>query len=387
MRLCLVYDCLYPYTVGGAERWYRGLADALRAEGIEVTYVTRRQWPEGEEPDLEGVEVIAVSPSGDLYTPDGRRRVTEPLGFGFGVLVHMLRNRRRYDAVHTCAFPYFSLPAIRLGLAGRRVPVGVDWFEVWSRGYWREYIGRLGGAVGWLVQRLCVALTRQAFVFSELHGRRLAEEGFRGSVTRLSGLYDGPTVTDVTEGERAPLVVFAGRHIHEKRADLVPAVVARARQRLPELRGLILGDGPERPKVLEAIEAAGVEDAVEAPGFVEAERVREAMANATCHLLPSVREGYGLVVIESAAYGTPSVVAAGPDNAAAELLTDGVNGQVAPRAEVDALAEAVLRVHDAGAELRRSTADWFAQNADQLSLARSARSLAAHYGLNSGSHR
>jgi len=31
MRVCVVYDCLYPYTVGGAERWYRNLADELVA--------------------------------------------------------------------------------------------------------------------------------------------------------------------------------------------------------------------------------------------------------------------------------------------------------------------------------------------------------------------
>ena len=31
MRVCLIYDCLYPYTVGGAERWYGNLADSLVA--------------------------------------------------------------------------------------------------------------------------------------------------------------------------------------------------------------------------------------------------------------------------------------------------------------------------------------------------------------------
>src|ERR671934_17472 len=31
MRIAIVYDCLFPYTVGGAERWYRALADHLQA--------------------------------------------------------------------------------------------------------------------------------------------------------------------------------------------------------------------------------------------------------------------------------------------------------------------------------------------------------------------
>ena len=33
MRICLVYDCLFPYTVGGAERWYRNLAERLAELG------------------------------------------------------------------------------------------------------------------------------------------------------------------------------------------------------------------------------------------------------------------------------------------------------------------------------------------------------------------
>ena len=48
-----------------------------------------------------------------------------------------------------------------------------------------------------------------------------------------------------------------------------------------------------------------------------------------CLVLPSRREGYGLVVIEAAAHGTPSVVVADPDNAAVELVTEGVNGFIA----------------------------------------------------------
>ena len=50
MRVCVVYDCLFPYTVGGAERWYRNLAERLAAEGHEVTYLTLRQWDRGERP-------------------------------------------------------------------------------------------------------------------------------------------------------------------------------------------------------------------------------------------------------------------------------------------------------------------------------------------------
>src|SRR5207244_4049497 len=66
-----------------------------------------------------------------------------------------------------------------------------DWFEVWSFDYWREYLGAIGGRIGWWVQRLCVRATGRAFVFSDVHGQRLAELGLRGPAVRLSGLYAG----------------------------------------------------------------------------------------------------------------------------------------------------------------------------------------------------
>jgi len=114
MRVCLAYDCLYPWTVGGYERYMRALAEAVATAGHEVTYLTRRQWGADDAPDIEGVRVVAVSRRDALYGPDGNRLVGPPLRFGRGVLGHLLRHRDDYDVVHLCAFPYFSLLAAGL---------------------------------------------------------------------------------------------------------------------------------------------------------------------------------------------------------------------------------------------------------------------------------
>ncbi len=62
MRVLIVYDCLFPYTIGGGERWYRTLAERLAADGHEVTYLTLRQWERGARPQLPGVQVVAAEP-------------------------------------------------------------------------------------------------------------------------------------------------------------------------------------------------------------------------------------------------------------------------------------------------------------------------------------
>ncbi len=163
-------------------------------------------------------------------------------------------------------------------------------------------------------------------------------------------------------------MVFAGRHIREKRAPAVPPAVAAARRELPGLRGVVFGDGPEREAVRAAIAAAGAEGFVEAPGFVEHDVLEAALRACAVHgaaLQPrGLRHGGG----RGGAKGTPSVVVAGEDNAAVELVEDGVNGVVAASAEPAELARAILRVHAGGRALRERTCAWFAANARRLSL-------------------
>jgi glycosyltransferase involved in cell wall biosynthesis len=380
MRVCLVYDCLYPHTVGGAERWYRDLAERLAAEGHEVTYVTLRQWKRGERAQIdERVRVVTAGPRMGLYTEDGRRRILPPLVFGLGVLWHLLRHGRRYDVVHTCAFPYFSLLSAALARPLMRFGLVVDWFEVWSRSYWREYLGGAGGRVGELVQRLCALVPQRAFCFSELHAERLREEGLRGPVTVLRGLYAGSAVPAAPRGAE-PIVLFAGRLIPEKQVMLAVAAMALAVKRIDGLRGEFLGDGPERPALDAAIAEHGLQGIVVARGFAATETVDAEMRRAMCILVTSRREGYGLVVVEAAARGTPSVVLAGADNAATELIEEGVNGFVATGAEPERIAAAIAQVHEAGIALRESTARWFAENASQLSLESSLGKVLEVYG-------
>jgi glycosyltransferase involved in cell wall biosynthesis len=381
VRICVVYDCLFPHTVGGGERWYRNLAERLAAEGHEVTYLTLRQWDRGETPELAGdrARVVSVGPRMGLYTADGRRRILPPLMFGLGVLAHLLARGRRYDVVHACAFPYFSLLAAALARPLGRYELEVDWFEVWSDSYWREYLGGAGGRVGRLVQRACARVRQRAFCFSQLHAQRLREEGLRGEVTILRGLYTG-TVEQAPPRPADDVVLFAARLIPEKQAPLAVAAIALARDRIEGLRGTILGDGPEREAVSAAIAEHGLAKVVSAPGFAAAETVDTEMRRALCLLLPSVREGYGMVVVEAAARGTPSIVVAGEDNAATELIEEGVNGFVAASVDAREIAAAIVRVHEAGMALRRSTAAWFAANAERLSLESSLRTVLDSYG-------
>ncbi|MDQ8045832.1 MAG: glycosyltransferase family 4 protein [Patulibacter sp.] len=370
MRICVMYDCLFPWTVGGAERWYRELAERLAADGHEVTYLTLLQWDPGDEPDLPGVEVVAIGKTRrPLYGADGNRTIGPTLAFGLGAFLHLARHARRYDLVHTASFPYFSLLAAGVVRPIARYRIFCDWHEVWSAAYWRSYLGPVAGRIGWLVQWLCAQVPHTAYTFSRLHGGRLKGLARRRDVTVLSGEYGGDlTPPKPTPAPARPHVVYAGRWIAEKRvASLVPALV-QLRERMPDLHATLLGAGPEREAVEAAIAAAGAGDYIHAPGFVSSEEVDATFADASVVVQPSSREGYGMVVVESAARGIPVVVAEAADNAAVELVDEGVNGFVAASVDPEPLAAAIGRAITGGDALRSSTAAWFAANAERLSI-------------------
>ena len=96
-------------------------------------------------------------------------------------------------------------------------------------------------------------------------------------------------------------------------------------------------------------------------------------------LLPSRREGYGLIVVEAASQGVPSIVVAGEDNAATELIAEGQNGTVTSTAEPAELAAAIVRIHEAGSPMRDATLAWYRRNERRLSLENSLDTVVAAY--------
>jgi glycosyltransferase involved in cell wall biosynthesis len=378
-HICIVYDCLFPWTIGGAERWYRALAEQLAADGHRVTYLTMTQWHDDARPDLPGVEVIAVAPRMALYD-DGKRRIAPPLRFGLGVLAHLARHGRRYDVVHLCSFPYFALLAAWVVRPLSRYRIVCDWFEIWSRDYWRDYLGRLGW-IGWTIQHLCAKVGQRAHVFSHLHEARLRDLGLNGTIAYLPGLAQVPPPGDHLPARTPPTIVYAGRMIAEKRVPLLVEALAIARRSVPDLRATLFGNGPERATVEARIATLGLADAIALPGFVPADVLEQAMRDALCIVQPSEREGYGLVVVEASARGVPAIVVTAVDNAAVELVKPGANGFIADPATPQALADAIVATWQAGEALRDQSRRWYAAHAERLSIESSLRAVAASYQL------
>ncbi len=377
MRIAVVFDCFFPISTGGGERLYRLYSETFAAAGHDVDYLTRRQWT-GPSPTVPGVDVIGVSPASDLYDDRGNRRPLTALSFALGVFRHLVTHRGRYDVVVVSALPVLNVFAARLALLGTRTRWCADFLEVWRREQWIEYSGPVVGRVAALLQRAAVRVSPLTSCVSQMNGRRLLAEGARTAPEVGPGLIErsAPGPAAPVAGS-PPTVVYIGRHIPDKRVDVIPAAIAWARTQVPDLRAVILGEGQQRATVVAEVARYGLADVIELPGFVDQAELDLRLRSAACLVNPSRREGYGLVVVEACAMGTPVVLVAAPDNASVELVEEGVNGFVAASTEPQVLGAALVAAVRGGPELRASARAWFDTAAVERTTEATARALLA----------
>jgi glycosyltransferase involved in cell wall biosynthesis len=104
-----------------------------------------------------------------------------------------------------------------------------------------------------------------------------------------------------------PTVVCVGRIVPHKQVEHAVDAIAEARKVLPDARLLVVGSGWWEDSLRSYVESRGLQDAVEFRGHVSEADKHAAYDEAWVLALPSLKEGWGLVVGEAAAHGVPTV--------------------------------------------------------------------------------
>ncbi|GIF15797.1 hypothetical protein Ate01nite_58290 [Actinoplanes teichomyceticus] len=176
-----------------------------------------------------------------------------------------------------------------------------------------------------------------------------------GDSVRLEHIPNGTPAPDgVPEGERAAVVVAAGRLTRQKGFDLLIDAFQRVHAEHPRWRLDIFGEGRARPKLTARIAERGLDGVVRLRGRTR-ELDRE-MARASVFVLSSRREGLPMVLLEAMRTGLP-VVSFDCPTGPAEVVEDGVNGVLVPAEDVAELAAGLSRlIGDAGERARMGQA-------------------------------
>jgi glycosyltransferase involved in cell wall biosynthesis len=341
MKIAIVYDGLFPYVKGGAERRYFELARRLR-ERHDVHMVSWQYWPGPARTVIDGVTHHGTGQPPAFYGPDGRRRMAEAATFGARVLPVLLRER--FDVIDCGSVPF--LPLFSASLAGRvrRARLVATWFEFWDT-YWLGYLGGVAGRMARLTERLAAHAGDAHIAISQTTADRMAgRRPARMPVSVIEPGADIDLIRDVAEVPKSVDVVFAGRLNAQKNVELLLRALAEADRNGVRITCGIIGDGPERERLEVLARDLGVADRVRFHGRIEGDRAYyTAIKEARLFVWPSLAEGFGLAPLEAMACGVPPIIAASTFSATQALVQDGETGVVVA-AEPAAFAQAIQRL-------------------------------------------
>lgn len=103
------------------------------------------------------------------------------------------------------------------------------------------------------------------------------------------------------------MMLFVGRMVPFKQPELLIRCVERS-EKLQQHRLVIVGDGPELPRLRDLVKTLGLDACIELTGTLPVERVRELMLEADIFAFPSIREQGGGVLTMASMSSTPCVV-------------------------------------------------------------------------------
>jgi glycosyltransferase involved in cell wall biosynthesis len=334
--IALVCDVIYPYSHGGRELRYRELLPRL-AEHAEVHIYTMHWWNGPAVYTDEGVTYHAISRLLPLYK-NNRRSIRQALQFGIASLRLLWCH---FDVLEADHIPYFQVFVLRIVATLKRKPFTVTWHEVWSRSYWREYLGWMGWAA-WSVEWLSMRLPDRIIAASPETAERLQRAlGRRKPIIMVPNGIDLDTIHSADPDDVVRDLVVVGRLIEHKRVDMVLEVIALLHRSGMHVTCRIIGDGPERVALEERARALGILHAVEFRYDVrEQKELYTLVKGAKLFVSLSTREGFGIAVLEAIACGVRVLTTSASDNLAQHLVAKYSRGIVC-EPTLDAVTAAV----------------------------------------------
>jgi glycosyltransferase involved in cell wall biosynthesis len=293
LRIAIVNwrDPWHPQA-GGAERYAWEMARGLTQAGARVHYLTARASGQVSRQERDGIEIVRL---GGRFTVYPR------------VLLWLLTHRLAFDAVLACqnGIPFFTPLVLPPGVPVLCVVHHVHTAQFGVHfGRWMAAVGRLleGPAARWVYRRhACVAVSPSTVTAMR---ERL---GWTGDIYLVPNGIGRPRATAVARAEAANLV-WVGRLVAHKRPELLIEVAERMALRPVGDRRFIdvVGHGPAAGPLAAQVAEHGL-DSVRLRGFVAEQAKQALVAGALLHLNTSQGEGWGLCVLEAAAFGVPTV--------------------------------------------------------------------------------
>ncbi|HUC90000.1 MAG TPA: glycosyltransferase family 4 protein [Patescibacteria group bacterium] len=339
MKIVYVSDAVYPYNKGGKEKRLYELSTRLAAMGHDVHIYTMHWWKTpGAERLEDGVHLHSICKLYPLYNGD-KRSIKEGIMFALACFKLF---RVKFDVIDVDHMPFFPVFSTWIVCVLRGKKLHGTWHEALTTKDWTSYMGK-SGYIAAVIERASIKLPYKITAASGQTKKIIATYHKR---TKRMGLVasgiDTKLIASVEPAKAACDVLYIGRLVKDKNVDKLVDAFAIVAAKDPQAKCVIIGHGVEKANLQKQITELGLTKRIDllAP-LPEASEVYSYMKRAKVFVLPSVREGFGIVALEALACNAPVVTVDAPANAAKDLIVEDKNGSIVPLKAQD-IATAIL---------------------------------------------
>lgn len=257
-----------------------------------------------------------------------------------------------YDAVYV-HYASHSSPGVLLARKLRR-------FTIYTNCHGSDVIPKDRGQEKMQKNTRSILSLSQKIVVPSEYFKKVVQEKYGVSEEMLFVCASGGVDTDVFYPaekfvEQRPFTIgFAGRMIEGKGWDILIQACAKFSDR--DFRLVMVGDGPQKPKMLEMLKTLQLDSVTRLHGLLPQKELAQVYNDIDVFVFPTeLEESLGLVAIEAMACGTP--VIASDYAAPAYYVVNGENGYKFPVGDSEALAEVLQMFRNLPEETRASLRD------------------------------
>jgi glycosyltransferase involved in cell wall biosynthesis len=225
------------------------------------------------------------------YVRRGNEATVHLLGFWYA-----FKNRARFDRI----IDEFN----GIGFLTFFLPNSILLIHQLYREFWFKEL-KVAGIIPYLVEPLLLRCysKKMTITVSDSTKKDLEEMGFRNISIVMNAIAHFPPCGSSAK-DRPPALIFLGRLRGTKRPGYAVEIFRRSKEKIPDLRLWMVGRGPDEKELKEKARSL---DGVTFWGWADEELKMSLLGKASVLVVPSVREGFGINVIEAAAAGTPAI--------------------------------------------------------------------------------
>ncbi len=334
MKICIVTEFFIPHYFGGGERRFYQLAKKLVERGIQVDVITMRIRDIPDYEKIDGINVYHIGPTIE-NPPD--RSVFDFMRYFFSVSSWIIKND--YDLID--AQSYSPLLSSSIAARIKKTPIFGTIYDTSSSGsdQWMNH--------SFLASRLEKFLVNLRFdkiiTISKSTINSLIND-FGVSKDKIELLYIGVD-TDKYDStgdveKKADKIIFVGRLIPHKHVDHLIESFEEIVKIVPDANLVIVGRGDEKNNIIDMVSSKSLDAKVSFKENLSDEELIKEIKESEVLVLPSTREGFGMVLAEANYCNVPVVTYA--SGGTIDVVDDGYNGFLVEAGNIPQLTEKIL---------------------------------------------